>query len=49
MARCDDKRVTRRVLSDAGLDIPRGVTAGDDATDVDFLNEVGEVVVNLPR
>lgn len=34
MARCDDKRVTRRVLSDAGLRIPRGITVGDEATDV---------------
>ena len=49
MARCDDKRVTRRVLSDAGLRIPRGITAGDDAADVDFLNEVGEVVVKPAR
>ncbi len=49
MARCDDKRVTRRVLADAGLDIPRGITAGDDAADVDFLNEMGEVVVKPAR
>lgn len=49
MARCDDKRVTRRVLSDAGLQIPRGVTAGDEAADIEFLNEVGPVVVKPAR
>ena len=49
MARCDDKRVTRRVLSDAELRIPRGVTAGDETANVDFLNEVGTVVVKPAR
>ena len=49
MARCDDKRVTRRVLSDAGLRIPRGMTAGDDAANADFLERVGPVVVKPAR
>ncbi len=52
MARCDDKRVTRRVLADADLRIPRGVTAGDGPEDrvaADFLDEVGAVVVKPAR
>lgn len=49
MARCDDKRVTRRVLHDAGLRIPRGITAGDEAADSGFLAEVGAVVVKPAR
>ena len=49
MARCDDKRVTRRVLADAGLRIPRGITAGDETADTAFLSEVGAVVVKPAR
>lgn len=49
MARCDDKRVTRRVLADAGLRIPRGITAGDETADTEFLSEVGAVVVKPAR
>lgn len=49
MSRCDDKRVTRRVLSDAGLSVPEGVTATRGAADVDFLREVGSVVVKPAR
>ena len=49
MARCDDKRVTRRVLSDAGLRIPRGITAGDKVAELDFLAEAGPVVVKPAR
>ncbi len=49
MARCDDKRVTRRVLSDAGLRIPRGITAGEEAAEAEFLDEVGTVVVKPAR
>ncbi|WFE28445.1 N-acetylglutaminylglutamine synthetase [Solwaraspora sp. WMMD791] len=49
MSRCDDKRVTRRVLVDAGLRVPRGRTATADAADEAFLAEVGEVVVKPAR
>ena len=49
MARCDDKRVTRRVLTDAGLRVPRGTLAGDEAADRAFLAEVGPVVVKPAR
>lgn len=49
MSRCDDKRVTRRVLADAGLRVPLGVTAGDPDRDVAFLAEVGSVVVKPAR
>jgi GNAT-family acetyltransferase (TIGR03103 family) len=49
MSRCDDKRVTRRVLAAAGLRVPRGRTATGDQADADFLAEVGAVVVKPAR
>ncbi|HEV2059530.1 MAG TPA: GNAT family N-acetyltransferase, partial [Solirubrobacteraceae bacterium] len=41
MTRCDDKRVTRRMLQRAGLEVPRGRTATMDDRDAAFLTEVG--------
>ncbi len=49
MSRCDDKRVTRRILSDAGLRVPRGATATDGDEDLQLLDEVGELVVKPAR
>jgi GNAT-family acetyltransferase (TIGR03103 family) len=49
MSRCDDKRVTRRVLEAAGLSVPRGRTATGDEADAAFLAEVGGVVVKPAR
>ncbi|MGN9808034.1 N-acetylglutaminylglutamine synthetase [Micromonospora sp. BQ11] len=49
MSRCDDKRVTRRILADAGLRVPRGRTATGDGADVAFLAEVGRLVVKPAR
>ncbi len=49
MSRCDDKRVTRAVLARAGLAVPRGVVAHRDAADVEFMREVGSVVVKPAR
>ena len=49
MSRCDDKRVTRRILQQAGLSVPRGRTASDDEADAEFLAEVSEVVVKPAR
>ena len=49
MSRCDDKRVTRRVLEAEGLRVPRGRTAAHDETDHIFLKEVAEVVVKPAR
>jgi GNAT-family acetyltransferase (TIGR03103 family) len=49
MSRCDDKRVTRRILAAAGLCVPRGRTASGDAQDVAFLRAVGSVVVKPAR
>ncbi|MEV4467892.1 N-acetylglutaminylglutamine synthetase [Micromonospora echinofusca] len=49
MSRCDDKRVTRRILAEAGLSVPRGRTAtGDDGDDA-FLAEVSRAVVKPAR
>ncbi|KXK61651.1 GNAT family acetyltransferase [Micromonospora rosaria] len=49
MSRCDDKRVTRRILTAAGLRVPRGRTATRDGADAAFLAEVGQVVVKPAR
>lgn len=49
MSRCDDKRVTRRILEQAGLSVPRGTDSTGDEQDRAFLQEVGEVVVKPAR
>jgi GNAT-family acetyltransferase (TIGR03103 family) len=49
MSRCDDKWVTRRIVQDAGLRVPRGRLASGDGADAEFLGEVEEVVVKPAR
>ncbi|MBI1373121.1 MAG: N-acetylglutaminylglutamine synthetase [Phycisphaera sp.] len=49
MSRCDDKRVTRRVLADAELRVPRQAEAGDEAANAAFLREHGRIVVKPAR
>ncbi|HEY1841596.1 MAG TPA: N-acetylglutaminylglutamine synthetase [Mycobacterium sp.] len=49
MCRCDDKRLTRRLVSDAGITVPRARLATSDEGDYEFLDEVGEVVVKPTR
>ena len=49
MCRCDDKRLTRRLVSDAGINVPRARLATFDGEDFEFLTEVGEVVVKPTR
>jgi len=49
MSRCDDKRVTRRILERHGLRVPRGMEATGGPADVRFLAEVGTVVVKPAR
>lgn len=49
LSRCQDKRVTRRVLSNAGLKVARGRTATDNDADFAFLTEVGTAVVKPAR
>jgi GNAT-family acetyltransferase (TIGR03103 family) len=49
MCRCDDKRLTRRLVSEAGIRVPRARLATFDEGDYDFLREVGEVVVKPTR
>jgi GNAT-family acetyltransferase (TIGR03103 family) len=45
MSRCQDKRVTRRVLASAGLSVPAQQPAGAEADDEAFLTEHGALVV----
>ena len=49
MSRCDDKRLTRRIVAQAGVAVPRGRLATFDAADHEFLAEVGDVVVKPTR
>ncbi|BBX48757.1 N-acetylglutaminylglutamine synthetase [Mycobacterium cookii] len=49
MCRCDDKRLTRRLVSDAGITVPRARLATFDDDDFEFLKDVGEVVVKPTR
>ena len=49
MSRCDDKRLTRRIVSDAGIIVPNGRLATFDEADHEFLAEVGDVVVKPTR
>ncbi len=49
MSRCDDKRITRKLLEQAGLRVPRGILAAESAVNDAFLEEVGEVVVKPAR
>jgi GNAT-family acetyltransferase (TIGR03103 family) len=45
LSRCDDKRVTARVLRAAGLSTPAQLEAGDTARELAFLREHGQLVV----
>ena len=51
MTRCDDKRVTRRLMERAGVRVPRGVEVadGDDAAARALLAACGAVVVKPAR
>jgi GNAT-family acetyltransferase (TIGR03103 family) len=49
MTRCDDKRLTRRLLTRAGLRIPRGREATGGPPDIELLDQVGELVVKPAR
>jgi GNAT-family acetyltransferase (TIGR03103 family) len=49
MSRCDDKRLTRRIVGEAGVAVPRGRLATYDDADHDFLTDVGDVVVKPTR
>ncbi|MBI3216553.1 MAG: N-acetylglutaminylglutamine synthetase [Mycobacterium sp.] len=49
MSRCDDKRLTRRIVGEAGVTVARGRLATFDAADHEFLAEVGDVVVKPTR
>jgi GNAT-family acetyltransferase (TIGR03103 family) len=49
MSRCDDKRITRKVVAAAGVRVPAGRAATFDARDGEFLDELGELVVKPAR
>jgi GNAT-family acetyltransferase (TIGR03103 family) len=45
MSRCDNKRVTQRMLSNAGLTVPENQLAGSDEANREFLDRHGKIVV----
>ncbi len=49
MSHCDDKRMTRKILAEAGLRVPKARDATFDDGDAAFLSEVGELVVKPAR
>ncbi|HET8552965.1 MAG TPA: N-acetylglutaminylglutamine synthetase [Gammaproteobacteria bacterium] len=49
MSRCDDKRVTSRLLARAGLNVPAQQPADDPGTNAAFLKKHGAVVVKPVR
>ena len=49
MSRCDDKRVTRNVLTRAGLQMPDQTEAGRPEANAEFLQRYGRVVVKPAR
>ncbi|WP_319445606.1 MULTISPECIES: N-acetylglutaminylglutamine synthetase [unclassified Mycobacterium] len=49
MSRCDDKRVARRVVAEAGIRVPEGRTATFNEEDHEFLRQVGSLVVKPAR
>lgn len=46
---CDDKAVTRRIVAEAGLEVPEQITAHDDDSVAKFLKRHGSVVVKPAR
>jgi GNAT-family acetyltransferase (TIGR03103 family) len=49
MSRCDDKRLTRRIASEAGVVVPKARLATFNTDDYAFLAEVDDVVVKPTR
>lgn len=49
MTKCDDKRLTRRLVRRAGITTPRQILHNDLETDGQFMEEVGSVVVKPAR
>jgi len=49
MSRCDDKRIARSVVAEAGIRIPEGCTATFTDEDCRFLEKVGSAVVKPAR
>ena len=49
MSRCDDKRLTHRVLKEAGICVPRQYRAGETAKNKEVLDNLKKVVVKPAR
>lgn len=49
MTKCDDKRLTRRLVQKAGITVPQQIKHTDYKTDIDFMNRVERIVVKPAR
>ncbi|WP_022667182.1 N-acetylglutaminylglutamine synthetase [Desulfospira joergensenii] len=49
MTKCDDKRLTRRLVMKAGIKAPRQILHTDPENALEFMNKVGRVVVKPAR
>lgn len=49
MSRCEDKRVSRKVVERVGVRVPRGTTAVFGPEDTEFMGQVGALVVKPVR
>ncbi len=49
MSICDDKRVTRRIVQTAGVNVPQQLTVDDPGARANFLAEHGKVVIKPAR
>lgn len=49
MSRCDDKRITRKVLAAVGLNVPAQLVAGEPGENERFLRDQGRIVVKPAR
>ncbi len=49
MTKCDNKRLTRKLVQEAGINVPQQTKHTDDKLDINFMNTVERVVVKPAR
>ncbi len=49
MAKCDDKRLTRKLVADSGIHVPAQLRHTDFSADIEFMKTTGRVVVKPAR
>ncbi len=49
MTKCDDKRLTRKLVQKKGIKVPRQIRHTDYKSDIDFMTHIGRIVVKPAR